>query len=125
MLNRCLVSLTACCALSSANLGAQQRAPAPCDQYQVAVSADPKSLEAAVSLGRRRCGLAAGGWRSPRKTRIASCALIASRWFHIASEAPKRYADTIGTLVFLESIGWTIRVAPREGTGMPSRRMRL
>ena len=52
MLNRCLVSLTACCALSSFSLGAQQRAPAACDQYQVAVKADPKNLEAAASLGR-------------------------------------------------------------------------
>ena len=52
MLNRCLVSLTACCALSSTNLGAQQRAPTPCDQYQVAVQADPKNLDAAASLGR-------------------------------------------------------------------------
>ena len=52
MLNRCLVSLAACCAFSSSSLGAQQRAPAPCGRYQVAVQADPKDLEAAVSLGR-------------------------------------------------------------------------
>lgn len=52
MLNRCLVSLAACCALSSSSLGAQQRAPTPCDQYEAAVNADPKNLEAAVSLGR-------------------------------------------------------------------------
>lgn len=54
MPNRCLVSLAACCALSSSSLGAQQRAPTPCDQYEAAVKADPKNLGAAVSLG--RCG---------------------------------------------------------------------
>ena len=52
MLNRCLVSLAACCALSSPSLGAQQRAPTPCGQYEAAVKADPKDLGAAVSLGR-------------------------------------------------------------------------
>jgi tetratricopeptide (TPR) repeat protein len=52
MLNRYLVSLAACCALSSTDLGAQQRAPSSCDLYQVAVRADPKNLDAAARLGR-------------------------------------------------------------------------
>ena len=52
MLTRFLVSLSVCCALLPANLQSQQRAPAACDQYEAAVRADPKNLEAAASLGR-------------------------------------------------------------------------
>ncbi|HSQ31477.1 MAG TPA: hypothetical protein VLN49_16590 [Gemmatimonadaceae bacterium] len=52
MLTRFLLSFSAYCALLPENLQPQQRAPEPCHQYQAAVQADPRNLEAAASLGR-------------------------------------------------------------------------
>jgi tetratricopeptide (TPR) repeat protein len=47
-----LVSLAAFFVLLAADLHALQRPPASCDQFQAAVQADPKNLEAAANLGR-------------------------------------------------------------------------
>jgi tetratricopeptide (TPR) repeat protein len=51
MSSRCLVSLAACLALIPTGLRAQQRPLPSCDQYEVALRADPKNLEAAARLG--------------------------------------------------------------------------
>lgn len=52
MLTRCLVFVVASSTLFSSAPRAQQRAPAPCDQYEAAVRANPNNVDAAASFGR-------------------------------------------------------------------------
>ena len=51
MLRRCLLGLTTFAILSAGDVRALQRAPARCDQYLVAVQADPNNVDAAARLG--------------------------------------------------------------------------
>ncbi len=52
MRSRCLLSLAVYCALFATDLGAQLTPREPCDRQEAAVRADPRSLQAAASLGR-------------------------------------------------------------------------